>query len=256
MRGFVQQELEILQARRRPRLQRARRNRVHPEALGSEFIGQVAAGALQRRLHRAHDVVVPDNSVRADIAHGEHGAAVCHQRRREVSHSDEGMAGHVHRLGKAFGRTVEKPALEISLGRKSDRMHENVQPSPAGANLLKDRLQLSGDGNVNLACDRGFEFHSKRLNEASRLVVQPGDREIGPEGVKRLRAAVGDGIFIGDADDERLFALQHRAQLYGVHAKPLSWSMEPLPCGAPPRPRPRPRKTRGGSEASPRGSSE
>ena len=77
-RGFVQHALEILQARRRSRLQRARRNRVHANSLRPEFISQIPAGGLQRRLHRAHDVVVRDHPIRAKVAHGEHRPAVSH----------------------------------------------------------------------------------------------------------------------------------------------------------------------------------
>src|SRR3974377_683572 len=119
------------------------------------------------------------------------------------------MAGNVHRLGKAFGGTAENPAVEISLGRKGDRMDENVQRSPPLANLLKDRLQLSRDRNVDLTCDRGFELSGQRFDKAPRLLVQPRNGEVGPDGAERLGAAVGDGIFVGDTDDKRLLPLKH-----------------------------------------------
>ena len=63
---------------------------------------------------------------------------------------------------------------------------------------------------------------SERFDKASRLLVQPGNGEIGPDGAKRLGAAVGYGIFVGDAEDERLFPCQHRAQLSVIHAQNAS----------------------------------
>ena len=237
MRGFVQHQLEILQPRSGPRLERARRNRVHADALRSEFKGEVAAGELQRRLDRAHDVVVPNNSVRANIAHGEHGAAVCHQRRRKLGHPDEGMARDVHRPGEAIGRAVEKAALKILLGRKGDRMDENVEPSPPDANLVKDRLQLSRDGNVNFARDRGFQLSGERFDKAPRLLVQPRNGEVGPDGAERLGAAVGDGILVGDSDHERFLPGQHWAQLYVAHPRaPFTEGANPLSSAEPPPP--------------------
>ena len=93
-------------------------------------------------------------------------------------------------------------------------MDENVQPSPPGANLLEDRLQLSRDGNVNLANDRGFELTGERFDKAPRLLVQPRNGELGPNRAECLGASVGDGILVGDADDERLLPSQHWAQLH------------------------------------------
>jgi hypothetical protein len=40
-----------------------RRDRVHADALRAEFIGQIAARGLQRRLDRAHDIVVRNQPV-------------------------------------------------------------------------------------------------------------------------------------------------------------------------------------------------
>ena len=50
--------LEILQSRGRPRLQGPRGDGVDPDARRPELVGQVATRRLERRLHRAHHVVV------------------------------------------------------------------------------------------------------------------------------------------------------------------------------------------------------
>ena len=47
VRGLVEEQLEVLDARRRPCLQRTRRDGVDADALRSEFVGQIATGRLQ-----------------------------------------------------------------------------------------------------------------------------------------------------------------------------------------------------------------
>ena len=48
----------------------------------------------------------------------------------------------------------------------------------------------------------------QRLDVLLGLFVQIGDGEIGPERTKRLGAAPGDRLVVGDADDQPLLALQ------------------------------------------------
>ena len=83
-------------------------------------------------------------------------------------------------------------------------MDENVEPAPLGAHLVEHRLQLSGYGDVDWAGDRGSELLRKRFDKLSCLLVQPGNGEISLQQAKRLGAAVGYGIFVGNAEDERL----------------------------------------------------
>ena len=44
----------------------------------------------------------------------------------------------------------------------------------------------------------------QRLDMGARLVVQPGDGELGAGVAERLGAAIGDRLVVGDADDQRL----------------------------------------------------
>ena len=53
---------------------------IHADALGAEFIGQVPDRALQRRLDRAHHVVVPDHPLGGDEAERQERPAIGHQR--------------------------------------------------------------------------------------------------------------------------------------------------------------------------------
>ena len=98
--------------------------------LRPELVGEIAAAGFERRLHRAHHVVVRHDLVRAVVAHREHRAAVLHQRRRELRHAHERVAGHVHRLREARRRAVEQAALQVFLRREGDRVHEDVEPAP------------------------------------------------------------------------------------------------------------------------------
>ena len=130
LRRFVEQQVEVLEAGGGARLERPRRDRVHPDVLAAQLVREIAAARLERRLHRTHHVVVRHHLVGAVVAHREHGAAVLHERRGEPRHAHEGMAGHVHRLGESFRGAIEKAALQVLLRREGDRMHEDVEPAP------------------------------------------------------------------------------------------------------------------------------
>ena len=61
----------------------------------------------------------------------------------------------------------------------------------------------------------------QRLDVRPRLLVEVGDRELGAELAERLGAAVGDRDVVGDADDQRLLAVQHRAGNFGHSSSTL-----------------------------------
>src|SRR5207247_8528725 len=66
--GFVEQQVEVPEAGGRARLHRTGRDRVNADVLGPQLVGEVAARGLERRLHRAHHVVVRHDLLRAVIA--------------------------------------------------------------------------------------------------------------------------------------------------------------------------------------------
>src|SRR5580704_10556641 len=219
LRRLVQQQLEILEARGRARLERAGRDGVHADAARPQLEGEVAAGGFEGGLDRPHDVVVRHHAVGAVVAHGEHRAAVGHQRRREPGHADKGMAGNVHRLGEALGRAVEQAAAQVLERGEGDRMDQDVELAPAPADLVEHCLELARHGNVQRSGDGGLQRARQRLDMGARLVVQPGDGEIGADGAERLGAAIGDRLVVGDADHQRLAASQDRAEVL-VHVRP------------------------------------
>src|SRR5690349_7926107 len=103
---LVQQKIEVLEPRSRARLERPRRYRMDPDAPRAELIGEIAAGGFQRSLDWPHDIVVRDHALRAVVAHGEHSTAIFHQRRCELRHANEGVAGDVDRAAESLRGTV------------------------------------------------------------------------------------------------------------------------------------------------------
>ena len=176
--------------------------------LAAQLVGEVAAAGFERRLHRPHDVVVRHDLVGAVVAHREHRAAVLHQRRRQPGHAHERMAGDVHRLGEARGRAVEEAALQVFLRREGDRVHQDVEPAPLLVDRLEHRLELARRRDVERQEQRRLQLARQRLDVRPGLLVEVGDREVGAELAERLGAAVGDRAVVGDADDQRLGALQ------------------------------------------------
>ena len=72
--------------------------------------------------------------------------------------------------------------------------------------VVEQGFQLAGLRDVERRRDLGAELDGERLDMGTRLVVQPGEGEIGARRAKRLRAAIGDRLVVGDADDQRLAA--------------------------------------------------
>jgi hypothetical protein len=63
--GFVHHLVEFGNTRSRARHQRTRRNRMYPDAFGTEFGRDIAHGSFQPRLRNPHDVVVFDHHLAA-----------------------------------------------------------------------------------------------------------------------------------------------------------------------------------------------
>src|SRR6185436_2854465 len=96
------------------------------------------------------------------------------------------------------------------LRRESDRVNEDVEPAPGGADRLEHRFELAVDGDVERQEERRLELAGERLDVRARLVVEIGDRDLGTELAERLGAAPGDRAVVGDADDERANAGENR----------------------------------------------
>ena len=71
-------------------------------------------------------------------------------------------------------------------------MDQNIEPAPFFPNLIKQRIQLSRDRDVEFAGDRRLELLGQRFDPAPRLPVQPGNGQIRADRAKRLGAAIGN----------------------------------------------------------------
>ena len=78
------------------------------------------------------------------------------------------------------------------------------------------------DAHVQRHEDRRLELARQRLDEALRLLVEIGDRELGAERAEGLGAAPGDRLVVGDADDQALLAFEQR------RLARREWSCRPL----------------------------
>ena len=64
------------------------------------------------------------------------------------------MAGDVHRLGEALGGAFEQATAQILQGGKGDRVNQYIELAPTASNLIENRLELAGNGDVEGRDDR------------------------------------------------------------------------------------------------------
>ena len=98
-------------------------------------------------------------------------------------------------------------------GAKRDRMQHEVETAPALADRVEDRFERARLLDVERHHDRRLELARQWLDVGARLLVDPGHRELGAAVAEHARAAVGDAVVVGDADDQALAAAQERLRL-------------------------------------------
>src|SRR3954470_7103522 len=87
-------------------------------------------------------------------------------------------------------------------------MDDKIEMVPSLRNGVENRFHLARDIDVERHQKRGFDHLGQRLDIFPRLVVQIGDGDLGAQRAKRLGAAPGNGILIGDADNQAFFSFQ------------------------------------------------
>ena len=87
-------------------------------------------------------------------------------------------------------------------------MKQEIELAPFLLDPLEHLLGLAFDHDVERHEDRRLQRLGQRLDVLPGLFVQIGDGEVGAQRAKRLGAAPGDGLVVGDADDQALLALQ------------------------------------------------
>src|SRR5438046_8195834 len=83
-------------------------------------------------------------------------------------------------------------------------MDQAVEPSPAIGDLLEEAFKLTGILDIQGSGDFGTELLRQWLYVRTRLVVEPGDCEVGARCAECLRASVRNRLVVGDADNQRL----------------------------------------------------
>ena len=113
-------------------------------------------------------------------------------------------------FAKPSAEQFSKPPCRSSFGahamectRTSSRPHSfSMRANTASSSPGCDDVERHEDGRLQLACER--------LDVALGLLVEVGDGQVRAELVKRLGAAVGDRMLVGDAADQHLRVLQYR----------------------------------------------
>ena len=82
-------------------------------------------------------------------------------------------------------------------------MQGDVETAPGPSDFLEDGLELTFLLHVQWQEDRRLEFPGQWLDEGASLVVQVGDRQLGPLLSEGSGTAVGDRSVVGDANHER-----------------------------------------------------
>src|SRR5208337_5462476 len=130
------------------------------------------------------------------------------------------MHRNPHCERKAVGRTIDDPAMQILGARVANGVKHEVEASPFGGNLFKNRLELPGDRNVAGTSDLATQFQCKRARVSFRLLVQIGDCELSARGAEAPRTTESKAMLIRHADNQPLLSRQHpHALLLSIHVK-------------------------------------
>jgi hypothetical protein len=101
-------------------------------------------------------------------------------------------------LAKPSAEQSSSPPWRSSFGAKAIEWTQAVELAPALANEIEHGLQLAGIRDVEGATIAASSASARGLDMGSRLVVQPGDGELGAGIPERPGAAIGDRILVRD----------------------------------------------------------
>ena len=190
---------------------RPRRDGVDANAALAEVPGEVAHARVQGRLGDAHHVVVRHGADTAEVGHRHHRATAArlHQRLCSLRAGDERVRGDVDGHPEAVARRVDEAALEILRGRERDGVDEQVEAAAERlTGLGEDARNIVVRAHVAL----GDELRVDRLGELADALLDAlaleRERELGAFLVEALGDRPCDRPLVGDAQDQRLLALE------------------------------------------------
>src|SRR5660398_166062 len=121
---------------------RPSRDGVHSDPPRSQVNSQVTYASFKCRLGYSHDIVVGDDSLPAQIGHGQNAAPVVHDPCHDPRGSHKEIRRHIQRQPEPLTRGVQKGSLELLSIRKCHRMHKEIQAPPFLSQGLPHSFQL------------------------------------------------------------------------------------------------------------------
>src|SRR5680860_359901 len=114
----------------------------HRDPPRTQVNSQVTYASFKCRLGYSHDIVVGDDSLPAQIGHGQNAAPVVHDPCHDPRGSHKGIRRHIQRQPEPLTRGVQKGSLELLSIRKCHRMHKEIQAPPFLSQGLPHSFQL------------------------------------------------------------------------------------------------------------------
>ena len=120
-------------------------------------------------------------------------------------------------FAKPAAEQLSSPPCRSSFGAKAIECTRMSSRPHWRGDRIEYRFELAVHAHVERQEDRRLQRTRVRLDERSRLLVQIRDGNIRAELAESLGAAIRNGVLVGDADDQCLGALQHRAGNFHRH---------------------------------------
>ena len=122
------------------------------------------------------------------------------------------MAGNIHGHQEAFARAVGHSTMQVLTRSKGNRMEGKVESSPLALDGLEHGFQLPFLANIARKIERWRNIKNlgQGLRELPGFLIQVGDAQLRTEAAKCLSTAPGDGLVVGNAEDNSLLAGQWR----------------------------------------------
>ena len=118
-------------------------------------------------------------------------------------------------LAKPSAEQLRSPPCRSSFGANAIECTRMSSLPHFVGDRFEYRFELARNGHVERQEERRAELARERLDVVLRLLVEEGDGEVGAELAECPGAAIGDRLIVGDADHERLAALQDLAGRVG-----------------------------------------
>ena len=110
----------------------------------------------------------------------------------------------------SFEQSTTRPCRSALGAKAMEWMTKSSWPHSASMRL-NTASNSPGCFDIERQQQAGLDLLGQRLDKAFRFFIEIGEGQFGAEGAQLDGAAIGDGIGIGDADDEAALALEHVA---------------------------------------------